>query len=442
MLKQTKAFIEQEKLIVSNDTVLLAVSGGIDSVVMTHLLAALEVKFAIAHCNFQLRGQESEQDQELVKDLAQKNNAPFFEKRFDTSKYASEKGISIQMAARELRYTWFEKIRAENNYSSIAVATHANDEIETTFINIVRGTGIAGLHGIFPKQGNIIRPLLFASRRDIKKYAEDKNINYREDESNADTKYVRNRIRHAVIPVLEEINPGLLATMKKNTENFRNTEKIYQQTIDSKTQQLLKAKNGEWCLEISALRQLDPIQPYLFAILSPFNFTNSVIEAIINQLDGESGKVFLSNTHKLIKDRVKLIIREIKTNTKKNQSVYIKKDDDAISQPVSITFSKYQRRDYTIKIDSFIAAFDMDKLIFPLELRKWKAGDLFQPLGMRGKKKVSDFLIDCKVPLTQKEDTLVLLSKERIIWVVGMRMGETAKVTPQTKTVYEVYFQK
>ncbi|MFY9310354.1 MAG: tRNA lysidine(34) synthetase TilS [Bacteroidia bacterium] len=430
--------IETQNLCTKADTTLLTVSGGIDSVVMCELFRKAGLKFAIAHCNFQLREAESDQDEEFVESLAGLYNVAFHSIAFDTAKYAKKNNLSIQLAARELRYKWFEEIRQEYNYEYIATAHHVNDSIETFLINFSRGTGIAGLHGILPKQGTVIRPLLFATKQEIESFAKKNNLKYREDSSNASDKYTRNKIRHHIIPLLKQLNPDFENAASSTIQRLQETEKIYDSTIAKQRASIVKTTNGTTMISIPRLKKLVPHAAYLYEFLKPFNFNPATINEIRDVLDGETGKQFFSSTHRLIKDRDSLVIKEMKTTeTEKATTYWIKKKQkECITEGFSLQFEKLKKQE--LSFNPLIASIDFDKLEFPLEIRKWQKGDVFYPLGMKGKKKLSDFLIDIKLSLFQKENTWLLISAKRIVWVIGLRLDDRFKVTNTTSVVYKI----
>lgn len=438
MLQLLKKFIRDEGLFTSKQKILLAVSGGLDSSVMCHLFHKAGYRFAIAHCNFGLRSKESDGDETFVKNMAMKYNSPFYVERFETLKFAKKNKMSVQMAARQLRYDWFEKIRSSEGFNYIAIAHHRDDETETFFINLIRGTGISGLHGILPKKNKIIRPLLFATRKDIETYAKKEKISFREDSSNLSQKYVRNRIRQTILPALKEMNPSVETTIKKDIERLREVELIFKQAIEEKRKKLVKKSRlakGTETIPIAGLKKLEPIKTWLYELLNPYNFNIETVNDVISSLWKTSGKQFFSPTHRIIKDRESLIISSLPTM--QNNSVSIGLKTKTISNPVRLKISKVTRTPgWKTPPDKTIACLDYDKLVFPLTLRKWKAGDSFYPLGMDKKKKLSDFLIDNKVPIHQKEQTYVLESGNKIIWIVGHRIDNRFRITEDTGEIY------
>lgn len=437
MLSPLKNFILQHKLFDQGQQILMSVSGGMDSVLLCHLFQQLKFSFGIAHCNFKLRGKESDDDEKHVKQLAQSFGVPFYHKTFNTSAYAKKKGISIQMAARELRYNWFEEIRKTHQYDFIAVAHHKDDEVETFFINLLRGTGIAGLHGIAPKTNHIIRPLLFATRIEIEKYVKAHHISYREDSSNSSYKYLRNKIRHQIIPLLKEINPQAEQTIGEDIRRIKETEQIVKTYIDGLANVLFKTKNNQIYISISEIKKLNPVNAILFELLKAFGFSGDIVEQIIRSINGISGKQFYSETHRVTKDRNHLIIDDLAEIKKTITPVLISEKVRAIRKPVSMSFKK---TDSKIDLKNFqkpaIACIDYNKLEFPLLIRKWENGDYFYPLGMKQKKKLSDFLIDQKIPLNHKEKILVLCSDDQIVWIIGQRLDHRFRITPETKKIF------
>ncbi len=422
---------------------LLAVSGGLDSMVMVDLFHKAELPFGIIHCNFTLRGKESDEDARFVKKMAKQYKAPFYLKKFRTEEYAKKSGLSIQMAARKLRYDWFEEIRAEFEYDFVVTAHHLDDQIETFFINLLRGTGIAGLHGILPIKGQLLRPMLFTYREEIKKYAEKKHLPYRDDSSNDSLKYTRNQIRHQVIPVLRTIQPDFSVVMTETIEKIRDFEIIGKAAIFSASNSLVHKEGKQITISIEALKNLVPLRPYAYELFAPLGFSLDVIENLLKILDGNSGKTFFSSTHRLIKDRKNLIITEISDAANDMQEIHkefnIEAEVNHIEKPVKLKFKvQHLTPGFIIPTSLDSACLDYDKLKFPLSIRKWKAGDAFCPLGMNQKKKLSDFFIDQKFTLTEKETTWLLCSGDHITWVIGHRIDHRFRITPRTKKMLYV----
>ena len=436
MKKGIIQYINSNQLFTPQDNLLVGVSGGIDSVALLDMLINAGYNCSIAHCNFKLRGTESDGDEIFVKSLAEKYKINIHIIHFQTANYAEENNLSIQMAARELRYQWFNDLCNKHNYTHIAIAHHLDDSIETFFINLTRGTGLKGLTGIKPVYNKIVRPLLFAYRKDIEAYINENNLIYREDSSNVNTKYTRNLIRHKIIPLLEEINPSLRATIAKSIEIIDKTEKIYLEKINEIKSIVVSEDTMFTYIDIENLKKLNPIDIYLFEFLRPFQFTYIVIEEIIQALNSVSGKIFYSPTHQLLKDRNQLIISQ-KNYTDEIKQFYINVDEQKINQPISLKFETTNNStNFTIPTSPTIACIDFDLLYFPLVLRKWKKGDYFVPLGMKGIKKISDYFIDNKINRYEKENTWLLCSGEKIVWIVGKRIDDKYKITSQTKNIF------
>ena len=433
-LQQFIDYISQHQLFNKTDHVLLGVSGGKDSVLMAQLFKLAGFHFSIAHCNFNLRVDEAMRDQAFVKLLADEMGVPFHVVQFDTKVFAKELGISTQMAARELRYKWFEEIRLQHNYQFIAIAQHQNDAIETVLLNLVRGTGISGLHGILPKRGNIIRPLLFLSRQQIDDLVKENNLPFVEDSSNLSSKYARNNIRLNVVPHLREINPNLEETFAQNINRFAEAEILIQQVVAQTRTHIFKVENGFTILNLKDIETLNPKKLLLFELLKPYNFTDKLVDEILLSLDKQSGTSFYSATHRATIDRDQLLISSLE-NLTKNELQFIHGEGNLKmnnSQTLSVVFSE----NINFIADKNYAYVDANSLIFPLILRFREDGDRFKPLGMKSFKKLSDFFVDEKVPLPQKNKVPLLVNGNgEVIWVVGMRQDERYKLTATTKKV-------
>jgi tRNA(Ile)-lysidine synthase len=446
MLKDFKAFIASENLISPKDKILLAVSGGIDSVVMTDLFHRAGYDFGIAHCNFRLRGQESNEDQFFVYDLAKKYNVPFSTKKFLTKKDAKHNGISIQMAARELRYVWFAELIKKEGYICVATAHHLDDQAETFFINLLRNTGIAGLHGILPRQGNLIRPLLFTHRDAIETYAKKHKLKFREDSSNAESKYLRNKIRHEIIPLMLQLNPAFLESLTETINRLRDTEIIFRESIDVARNKIILQEKKEIHIRINDLKKLTPLEIYPFEILSPYGFNEAVIRDILHSPDDASGKIFYSSTHRLIKNRDELILDplpEKKEYRPKNVEISIPLNRKEIRKPIHLSFKKIiPDKNFSIDFSNNVANLDINKIEFPLVMRKWRKGDSFLPYGMNKNKKLSDYFIDNKLSVPEKENIWLLCSGSHILWIIGHRIDHRYRITSQTKEVLRVRWLK
>jgi tRNA(Ile)-lysidine synthase len=439
-VKKFTDFIEQNNLFEPDSSVLAAVSGGMDSVLMVHLLKVAGYNFGIAHCNFQLRGDESTTDQEFCKQLAQQNNVPFHTINFDTLQYAADKKISIQMAARELRYQWFEQIRQQHNYSCVALAHHQNDTIETILLNLVRGTGIAGLHGILPKNGALVRPLLGFTRDEIQAIITKNKISYVEDSSNSSVKYARNKLRHEVIPKLKELNPALENTFENNLKHFRDLETLLELQLAELREELLIANGDEIHLQLESVKKLNPQRLLLFKLLQEYGFNETTIDDLISVLNKHSGKVFESAGFTLILDREKLILT--KKNTVNAEQVSISNTDHTVNYGRYKLTLLHDDTPLIIKDNPLAVSVDADRLVYPLTVRAWQQSDSFYPLGMKTRKKLSDFFIGQKIPLHQKNEIPLLINGNgEIIWVGGYRPDERYKVNDNTKkvTIFELY---
>lgn len=437
MFRKLVRFVEEENLFYRDEKILVAVSGGIDSVVLLHLLIKMEVNCGIAHCNFHLRGEESDGDFEFVKNLAKQYNLPFYFKDFDTKAYAEKNKLSIEMAARELRYEWFNQILELENYQYIAVGHHADDVAETVLINLVRGTGIHGLTGIKSKLGKIIRPLLPFTRKELEEFAEKEGLNYREDSTNRETDFVRNKIRHQVIPVLEQINPAIRKTMSENIQRFKEVEQIYNDVIEENRLHLVFQRENQLLISIARLQELSSPSSYLFEILSPYGFHHRDVKMISKSLGTISGKRFYSSTHQILRDRKYLILSELGENDSKEY--LLEEKSGMIEFPIEMEAVFIDRTpSFKFTTNPEIACLDASKLKFPLKLRKWQIGDSFRPIGMKGNKKISDFFIDQKFSLQDKENTWLLLSGDRIAWVVGHRLDDRFKITSTTTKIFKL----
>jgi len=443
MKKDFLSFIHKNKLFDSNTPVLLAVSGGVDSVVMAHLFKESGFEFALAHVCFNLRGKDSETDASFVADLAKQLNVPFYVSSFDTKSFAKSNKCSIQMAARTLRYDWFEELMTKNNYAYTALAHNKNDVAETVLINLTRGTGISGLHGILPKRDKYIRPLLFATRESIEDYAQQHHIDFRTDKSNFDTKYVRNKIRLSVLPLLKEINPSVIDAIVHTAHVAATTEAIFHSKIDDFKKEVFIKKDNYYLIKKSKLDAFKPLDTYLFEVLKDYGFNYAQVEDIISVISKSIGAVFYSHTHKLLNDRANLILEPRIEGCLSNLEFSINIDAPLIETPFfTLEISKFTHSiDFDLKTNtSAVAFFDLEAVTFPLTLRKWQKRDKFMPLGMKHSKLLSDYLIDCKVSMFEKEETYVLVSEEQIVWLVNHRIDNKFKVKPSTKNILKIVY--
>ena len=433
-------FIEQNNLFNQGSKILAAVSGGMDSVIMVHLLKAAGFNFGIAHCNFQLRDDESTGDEQFCLQLAQQVDVPFHTIRFDTLKHVADNKVSTQMAARTLRYQWFEQIRQQAGYSVIALAHHQNDAIETILLNLTRGTGIAGLHGILPKNGWLVRPMLFLNRDEINGLVKKLKVPYREDSSNASLKYARNKIRLEVIPRLKELNPGLEHTFQNNLNHFRELELLLDDRVTELKGRLFIRHEIETHILLKDLKELHPQRLLLFNLLQEYGVNETIVDDLISVLDKHSGKIFETGEFRLITDRDKLIIT--KKNDLPQHEVLINLQDKEVNYNGYKLNILHDDSPLIVKNNPLALSVDADLLIYPLTLRRWETGDHFFPLGMKGSKKVSDFFINQKVPLHQKNEIpLIINGNGEIIWIGGYRSDDRYKVTNNTKkvTIFELY---
>ena len=429
MIKRIQQYITNKNLFSKDNHLLLAISGGADSVCLFFVLKELGYNIELAHCNFNLRGKESDKDERFVKELANKYGVKSHIKYFETQEYANKQKISIQMAARDLRYKWFDELLADNNLDFVITAHHKDDNIETFLINLIRGSGINGLCGIKAKNKNVIRPLLQISREEIERYLNRKNIKFCNDSSNTDVKYQRNKIRHQLIPLLKEMNPNIQQIITDEIFVLDRTRKVYQQRIDLIRERFLMHKDGVYKLNISDLIELEYLEIFLFEILNPFGFFE--IDQIIKAMHCQSGKQFFSDSYQLIIDREEIIISLLEKN---EEEIEILEIEAEIQIPLSIKF--ITSSDFSLVKNPNIAKLDFDKLSFPLKLRKWQNGDKFKPLGMRNFKKVSDFFIDKKYSLLDKQKQWILCSKDSIVWIIGNRIDDRYKIDTNTKKVY------
>lgn len=424
----------------NNCHLILAVSGGVDSVVLTDLVFKAGFNFTIAHCNFQLRGAASNSDEQFVRSLGEKYNKEVLVKHFATQEYVDNKKVSIQVAARELRYSWFAELITNyklqiTNYK-LLTAHHADDNIETVLMNIFRGTGISGLHGILPVQENTIRSLLFANKASIIEYAQQQNLSWVEDASNATDKYSRNFFRHHVIPLVKEVYQNADENILANIERWKEIEQVYNQGIEATKLKLVEYKGNEVHIPVLKLQKQQPLNTITYELVKDFGFTAAQVNDVLQLLSAENGKFVASATHRIIRNRNWLIIAPVKSTEAMN--ILIEENEQSINFENGCIEISMKEDVSTVSEDANLVQLDYTKIQFPLILRKWKAGDYFYPLGMQKKKKVSRFLIDKKLSATQKEKIWVIESNQRIIWVVGQRIDNRFKITASTKQVLQL----
>ncbi|HXS35331.1 MAG TPA: tRNA lysidine(34) synthetase TilS [Flavipsychrobacter sp.] len=432
---------QKKRFITDKQTVLLAVSGGIDSMVMASLFLKSDIKFAIAHCNFQLRDKDADMDEQLVREWTIANKIPFHTIRFDTKKKSEEWNKGTQETARILRYEWLDNVRMENGYAKIATAHHANDNMETLLMNLFKGTGIAGLHAIPEQNGNIIRPLLFASRESLAEYAIANHIEFREDSSNATDVYLRNAVRHHIIPVVKEWFPDAISRVNESIQRFSQAELLYKKAIEEERKKLLEQRGQDYYIPILKLQGRQPLETLCYELFHPFGFNSSQVPHIIGLFAAESGHFIASSTHRIIRNRDFLIVTTIPGDSTDFITVQ--------GAPGVIDIGKYhfhfsiEKKPEKIPTESNVAYIDMKRVEFPIILRKWHTGDYFYPFGMdMKKKKLSRFFIDQKLGLHEKEHIWILEIQKRIAWVAGMRLDERFKVKDTTEQVLRIEQKK
>lgn len=444
MLKLFKEYISSKNLFLPTDKLLLAVSGGVDSVVLCELCHQGGFDFAIAHCNFQLRGADSERDEKFVRDLAKKNKVAFHSIRFETKRVAGERKISVQEAARELRYNWFEEVRKTGGYNYILTAHHADDNIETVLMNFFRGTGIKGLKGIEPKHDQIVRPLLFARRQQLEDFLKSNGLEFVPDISNLSDDYTRNYFRNQVIPFIRRSFPEVNENVLGNIERFREAGQLYKQAISVHKKKLLEIRGNEVHIPVLKLKKTEPLHTIVYEIARDYGFSSAQVEEIIALLDSDSGKYMQSTSYRIIKNRNWLIIAPLEVE--KAGIVII---DGSGNWESSAGTLKVEMAPDTILTSSmlkqasnFQSCLDAAEIKFPLMLRKWKQGDYFYPLGMAKKKKLARFFIDTKLSKTEKEKIYVVEMDKKIIWIVGHRIDDRFKVTDKTKNILRLSFNQ
>lgn len=415
---------------------LLATSGGLDSMVMAHLFRKLNYEIAIAHCNFQLRGMESFDDQNFVQEYANANTIPLFVTQFDTKAFAEDYKLSTQVAARELRYNWFYELLETENYDYILTAHHADDNLETFLINLSRGTGLEGLTGIPEKNENIIRPLLLFSREEIENYAKENNIHWREDSSNASDKYVRNKIRHHLVPMLKELNPNFITAFQKTQTYLQEAQEMVEDASIMIYQQVAKQEGDDIHFDLNQLKKLPNYKSYLYQWLNEFGF--SAWEDIYALVESQSGKQVFSSEYRLLKDRDSLILSPINFVNVEEQYL-IEENEKEVNFPLKLSFCKVADISLVSNKTIFVAA---EKLQFPLVLRHWNKGDIFHPFGMEGKsKKVSKLFKDEKLSLIEKENAWLLCSNNQIVWVVGIRQDERFRIENKKENILKIQLE-
>ncbi len=435
MLQRLSGYISKRQLFSSEDQLLVALSGGVDSICLAHMLHSLGFSIHLAHCNFGLRGEASDQDEEFCRAFAKKLAVPFHSTRFDTLDYADQHKVSIQMAARDLRYDWFRVLMNEQSLSKLVTAHHANDQTETVLLNLTKGTGVAGLRGMPTANNEIVRPLLWVEKEELLAYAKENKLTWREDQSNSENKYQRNRMRNVVIPELKKINPGLASTFSNNLERFSSLEALLKS-------QAAEIKRKHWREQKDEIElTMDWFDPetgglaILEELLKPYSFTLDQITKIGESLEYGSGNVFQTEGHKLTVDRNRLFIAAA-SHTILGSTSIMEDCHAATLGDWQFSFDTTEQKEITT--DKSKASLDFDRLEFPLTARPWQEGDRFVPLGMKGQKKVSDFMIDEKIPVNLKERVIVFESGQEIVWIAGHRISDRYKITPKTKRVFMI----
>ena len=439
-IERFNKYIIGNELVAPDDRILLAVSGGVDSMVMLSLFTECGYKVGVAHCNFCLRGAESEEDEVLVAEEAQKRGIECYNRRFDTLGEMERTGDSMEMAARRLRYEWFDELCAEHGYTAVAVAHHIDDSIETFFINLLRGTGLRGLTGITTRRRNIIRPLMFATRKEITEYAVSQHIPYREDSSNRSTKYLRNKIRLGLVPMIREINPKFTSLMRGNIANLAQAQLFLNYAIDIIRQTAVEERDGIHYLHLERLDGKVPEGFVAYEILnSTYGFKSDVVNALMRAYhSGLSGKRFYSKEWVAYLERGEIAITPIADDD--DCEILVNADDLRSFCGNSVLYYEHTDIDQisTFGVPSNMAQLDADALQYPLRLRRWRNGDWFIPFGMSGRKKVGDFLTDAKVSAPERKRQFVLVSGDDIVWVVGRRIDDRFALTSKSENVLKI----
>ncbi|WP_339705405.1 tRNA lysidine(34) synthetase TilS [uncultured Kriegella sp.] len=431
MLTDFKKHIETNFTNLFGNKFLLACSGGVDSMVLVDLCRQCNLDFVIAHCNFRLRGAASDGDEALVKEVGKSVGKKILVTHFDTIGYINKNKVSLQIAARDLRYRWFAELMEEKAINTLVTAHHADDNLETFIINLSRGTGIAGLTGIPSKTDSISRPLLPFSREEILAYARNRNLSWREDSSNADTKYLRNKIRHEIVPRLKELHPNFLNNFELTRTHLSDTANLLEDYAARLKNELFDNHNGIIRVALERLLPLKPRKAYLHALFSEFGF--NAWDDISNLMTAMSGKEVLSKTHRLVKDRDHLLLTEIRPISKE---VYVIGANDVdLINPIDMRITEVEALG---EIGPKILYVDKETLKYPLTVRKWNEGDYFYPLGMQGKKKLAKFFKDEKIDVIAKHNQWLLCSGDDIVWVIGKRPDNRFKVTERTKNIIKI----
>ncbi|GHV14530.1 tRNA(Ile)-lysidine synthase [Bacteroidia bacterium] len=432
-ISDVQQYISEHQLLEEGAKVIVGVSGGADSVALLDILHSLKYECIVAHCNFHLRGEESNRDAFFVEELCDRYKLKYERVDFDTEAYAAIYSVSIEMAARDLRYDWFEQLRVIHLADRIAVAHHRDDSVETILLNLVRGTGIRGLTGIAPQNGYVVRPLLFAGRQQVLDYLKDRELSHVDDSTNSEDLYTRNKIRLNIIPLLETINPSAKEAIIRTAENLSQVETVYRYYIEQVKADIFKDN----AIDIRKLIQYIEPEAVLYEILTPYKFNPATIRQVFESLISQPGKIFYSETHKLVRDRETFILK--KRNNMSVESFTIHQEDSFIAYPLKMNVDVIKKEaSFGIEKNSHILYVDKDKVQYPLTIRKWRQGDWFIPFGMKGKKKISDYFTDQKYSLFDKEEAWLLCSGDNIVWIIGERSDDRFKVESSTKEVLKI----
>ncbi|MFN7045794.1 MAG: tRNA lysidine(34) synthetase TilS [Flavobacterium sp.] len=431
MLTKFQHHIEQNFPQLKDKKLLLAVSGGIDSMVLLDLFYKLRFDICVVHCNFQLRGKESDADEMLVREICQDSYIPYFIESFDTLEFAKENKLSIQLAARKLRYDWFQEI-ISLGFDYVLTAHHLDDNVETFLINFTRGTGLEGITGIPAQNGNIIRPLLPFSREEIENYAKQNKIQWREDSSNASDKYFRNKLRHDIVPILKELNTGFLDSFQNTLHHLQQAESLVNDASKLVYEKVVEENENRLEFHLNSLLEFQNYKAYLYQWLKTYGF--SAWNDIYDLVEAQSGKQVFSETHVLLKDREKLILSERK-EINKSEVFIIESIESKVNIPLKLVFSKAVNIFETHSNCIFV---DENKIKFPLTIRKWQDGDYFYPSGMNGKKKLSKYFKDEKYSLLDKDNQWLLCSEDQIIWVIGKRADNRFIARETTQQIIKI----
>lgn len=437
--QQLIEFVEKENLFLPGDKLLLASSGGLDSTVLAQILHVAGYDIELMHVNFQLRGEESNRDEGFVRSLGAHYKIPVHVTHFNTLAFAEKEKLSVQVAARELRYKWFREIRAGfSGRAWIITAHHLDDNIETSLMNWVKGTGIRGLRGMLPKQNNIVRPLLFARRQELELYAQQHKLEWVDDSSNSKDDYTRNFMRHQVMPLLQQVHPQATQNLADNLQRFREAGELYEQAVEQHRKSLLVLKNDEWHIPVEKLRMVKPLRTIYFELLKPFGFLSSQLNDLIRLLDSDSGKHIRSSTHQAIRHRNWLVIAPVAGSNP--VLTIIDGPGEIKGADFILKISLHQQAPGKLDVANNTCFIPAKLIKFPLVLRRWKNGDYFYPLGMHRKKKLARFFIDQKLSKTQKEKQWVLEMNGKIVWLPELRLDERFKVTNDSAQVYKFEF--